>query len=132
MTVTNVERKSFGFETVINSYQFSIHRHKACCIVRKMNKTQLIWGSIYTCNWYRKISWPNTEPCGKPNIMIDIEELLFLIETYYFLFLKWDLHQLCMTPLMPLCSSLLITMSWLTECFWEIKIYSINCALFAV
>ena len=30
----------------------------------------------------RKSTGPNTEPCGTPNIMFDIEGLQFLIQTY--------------------------------------------------
>ena len=33
----------------------------------------------------RKSTGPNTEPYGTPNVMFDIEELQFLIETYCFL-----------------------------------------------
>ena len=70
---------------------------------------------IYTCHWFTKESTgPNTDPCGTPNVMFDIEELQFLIETYCFLLLKYDSNQCCMTPLMPLCRSLLINMLWLT------------------
>ena len=36
----------------------------------------------------RKSTEPNTEPCGTPNVMFDIEELEFLTETYCFLLLK--------------------------------------------
>ena len=41
----------------------------------------------------RKSTGPNTEPCGTLNVMFDIEELQFLIETYCFLLLKYDSNQ---------------------------------------
>ena len=30
----------------------------------------------------RKSTGPNTDPCGTPNVMFDIEDLQFLTETY--------------------------------------------------
>ena len=57
----------------------------------------------------RKSTGPNTEPCGTPNVMFDIEELQFLIETYCFLLVKYDSNQR-MTPLTPFFRSLLINM----------------------
>ena len=35
----------------------------------------------------RKSTGPNTKHCGTPNVIFDIEERQFLIETYYFLLL---------------------------------------------
>ena len=53
----------------------------------------------------RKSTGPNTEPCGTPNVMFDIEELKFLTETYCFLLLKYmgvvpmDWRSACIVPL---------------------------------
>ena len=76
------------------------------------------------CSWFedlymsliykRSSTEPNTEPCGTPTVMFDIEELQFLIEEYCFLLLKYDSNQCCMTALTPLCRSLLVKMLWLT------------------
>ena len=46
---------------------------------------------IYACHWCtkEKSTGPNTEPCGTPNVMFDIEELEFLTMTYCFLLRKW-------------------------------------------
>ena len=52
-----------------------------------MNETHLI-EDLYMSLIYKKSTGPNTEPCGTPNIMFDIEELQFLTETYCFLLLK--------------------------------------------
>ena len=89
-------------------------------VVSSAKWTKRIW--FYMSLIYkRKSTGPNTDPCGTPNVMFDIEELQFLIETYCFLLLKYNSNQCCMTPLTPLCRSLLINMLWLTvECFWEI------------
>ena len=118
---TGVERKSVGLQAVINTCQFPIHsfmnivnvtvRSKNCCIVSKMNKTHLIWGSIHVVDIQKKKYGP-TDPCGTPNVMFDIEEVQFLIETY-------EIRQIRLKPalydtLAPLCRSLLINMSWLT------------------
>ena len=119
---TDVKRKSVGLELIINTYQLPIHSGmdivnvtvgcKNSCIISKMNKTHLIWGSIHVID-IRKSTGPNTEPCGTPNVMFDIEEFQFLIETYCFLLVKYDSNQCCKTPLTPLCRSLLINMLWL-------------------
>ena len=36
----------------------------------------------------RKSTGANNDPCGIPNVMFEIEELQFLVETYCFLLLK--------------------------------------------
>ena len=121
---TDVEIKSVGLEPVINTYQLLIHstmdivnvivRCKNCSILSKMNKTHLIWGCMHVIDIQKKEYWPNTEPCGTPNVMFDIEELQFLIETDHFLLHKYNSNQRCMTPQTPLCRSLLINTLWLT------------------
>ena len=60
---------------------------KNCCIVSKMNKTYLIFESMYVCMSYiysKKSNGPNTEPCWH-RVMFEIEERQFLIEivSYY-------------------------------------------------
>ena len=111
---TDIERKSVGLESVINTYQLPIHSGmdivnvtvgcKNCCIISKC-----IWfEDLYMSLIYKRKS------TGTPNVMFDIEELQFLIETYCFLLLKYDSNQCCTTPLMQLCRSLLIKMLWLT------------------
>ena len=121
---TDVERMSVGLESTINTYQLPIHSGmdivtvtvgcKNCRIISKMNKTNLIWGSINVIDIQKKEYWANTEPCGTPNVMFDIEELQLLIETYCFLLVKYDSNQCCMIPLTTFCRSLLINMLWLT------------------
>ena len=64
---TDVERKSVGLEPVSNTYQLPIHSGmdivnvtvgcKNCCIIRKMNKTHLIWGSIHVIDIQKKKYW---------------------------------------------------------------------------
>ena len=78
--------------------------------------TKRIWfEDLYMSLIYkRKSTGPHTKSYETPNVMFDIEELQFLIETYCFLLLKYDSNQCCMTPLTPLCRSLLINMLWLT------------------
>ena len=67
---TDVERKSIGLEPVTNTYQLPIHSHmdivnvtvgcKNCWIISKMNKTQLIWGSIHVIDIQKKEYWAQT------------------------------------------------------------------------
>ena len=64
---TDVERKSVGLEPVINTYQLPIHSGmdivnvtvgcKNCYIISKMNKTNLIWGSIHVIDIQKKKYW---------------------------------------------------------------------------
>ena len=64
---TNVQRKSVGLEPVINSCQFPVHCGmnivnvtvgcKNCCIVSKMNKAQLVWGSMHVIDVQKKKYW---------------------------------------------------------------------------
>ena len=98
-TVANTVNVTVGCKTVVSSAITKAHLDRDLCM-----------SLIYK----RKSTGPNTEPCGTHNLMFDVEELEFLTETYCFLLLKSDLNQLCMTPLVPLCWSLLINMSWLT------------------
>ena len=61
---TYVERKSVDLEPIINTYQLSSHigmdivnvtvGYKNCCIISKMNKTHLIWGSIHVIDIQKK------------------------------------------------------------------------------
>ena len=61
---TNVEWKSVGLEPVINSHQFPVHWGmnivnvavgcKNCCIVSKMNKEHLVWGSMHVIDVQKK------------------------------------------------------------------------------
>ena len=93
----NVESKSVGIDQVINSYQLIIQSGmnvfnvtvgcKISCIVSKMNKTHLIWENAHASDTVKRRG-PNSEPCGTPNVMFDIEQVQFLIETYCFLLLK--------------------------------------------
>ena len=118
---TDVERKSVGLEPIINTYQLPIHSglmslSDAKTVISSAKWTKRIWfEDLYMSLIYkRKSAGINTEPCGPPNILFDIEELPFLIETYCFLLVKCDSNQYCLTPLTPLCRSLLINMLWLT------------------
>ena len=80
---TNVQRKSVGLDPVINPYHFPVHSGmnivnvtvscKNCFIVSKMNKKHLVWGFMHAIDIQKKKDWANTDPCGTPNIMIDIE-----------------------------------------------------------
>ena len=64
---TDVERKSVGLESVMNAYQLPIHSgvdivnvtigFENCCIISKMNKTHLIWGSIHIVDIKKKEYW---------------------------------------------------------------------------
>ena len=66
-SLTDVERKSVGITPVINTSQFLIHSAmnivnvivwcKNCCIVSKMNKTHLIWGSQHVIDIQKKKYW---------------------------------------------------------------------------
>ena len=64
---TNVQRKSVGLDIVINSYQFPVDwgmnivnitvECKNCCIVSKMDKAHLVWGSIHIIDAQKKSYW---------------------------------------------------------------------------
>ena len=66
-SLTDVERKSVGFEPISNIYQLPIHIGMdtvnvtvGCqnyCIIRKMNKMHLIWGSIHVIDIQKKEYW---------------------------------------------------------------------------
>ena len=74
---TNVQRKSVGLEPVINSYQFHVHWSDAKIIVSSANWANRIWFEDLCMSliYKRKSNGPNTDPCGTPNVMFDIEEL---------------------------------------------------------
>ena len=64
---TDVESKSVDLEPVINAYQLPIHSGmdivnvtvgcKNCCIISKINKAHLIWGSIHVIDIQKKEYW---------------------------------------------------------------------------
>ena len=56
-----------------------------------MNKTHLIWASIHYMSliYTRKSTGHNTEPSRTPNVMFDMEQMQFFIETNCFLLLKY-------------------------------------------
>ena len=70
----------------------------------------LICRSIHVIDVQEQKYWAQHRSLWRPNVIFEIEKQ-YLIETYCFLLLKENLKQLCMTSLMPLCSSLLINMS---------------------
>ena len=94
---------------IINTYQLPIHSGMDIVnvtvgwktVVSSAKWTKRIWfEDLYMLLIYkRKSTGPNTDPCGTPNVMFDIEELQFSIETYCFLLVKYDSNQCCMTPL---------------------------------
>ena len=85
-------------EPVINSYQFHVHWGmnivdvtvgcKNCCIGAKWIKRNWSEDLCMSLMYKRKSTGPNTDPCGTPYVMFDIEELEFLTETYCILFHK--------------------------------------------
>ena len=87
-------------------------RCKNCCSICKMNKMHLIWGHINVIDMQKKEYWAQHQPLWNTHVMLDMEELQFLIETYCFLLGKYYSNQRCMTPLMSLCRSVLINMLW--------------------
>ena len=98
---TDDERKSVGFEplstltssvfTVTWTLLMSLSVSKT--VVSSAKWTKRIWfEDLYMSLMYkRKSTGPNTEPCGTPNVMFDIEELQFLIETNLFLLVRYPL-----------------------------------------
>ena len=93
---------------------------KICCIFSKMNKTHPIWRSIHVIDIQKKRLYPTPIlACGTPNVMFDIEELHFLIETSANIRLKKALHD---TSDAIIWRSLLINYVMINcvECIWEI------------
>ena len=102
---TKFERKSVGFEPIINSYQFPIHSGMnivnvtvGCrTVVSSAKWTKRIWFEDLCMSmiYKRKSIGPNTDPCGTPNVMLDIENCSFWLRhivSYTQIRLKQALH----------------------------------------
>ena len=98
---------SFLFRVAWSLLSFTVGC-KNCCIISKWTKTHLIWGYIHVIDIQKKEYWAQHRSCGTPNVMFDIEEMQFLIETYCFLLLKCTTQTSAAWHLW----CLLINMSW--------------------
>ena len=72
----NIVNVTVGWKTAVSSGKWE----------KRIWPEDLYFSLIYN----RKSTGPNIYPCGTLNVMFDIKELQFLIETYCFLLLKWD------------------------------------------